>query len=105
MPADLIIGVDEMNILVPALAEHDGALQASGPGTDDENALVLCPGLRDPLRMPPAPVFLAGRGVLRADEVPPGVDPRDAHVAADALADVVEPALLDLLRQERVGDR
>ena len=30
---------------------------------------------------------------------------RDADVAADALADVVESALLDLLRQERIGDR
>ena len=29
----------------------------------------------------------------------------DADVAADALADVVEPPLLDLSRQERVGDR
>ena len=29
----------------------------------------------------------------------------DADVAADAFADVLEPALLDLLRQERIGDR
>ena len=57
------------------------------------------------LRMPAPPPLLAHRRVLRA------ADRRDrevaghADVAADALADVLEPAFLDLLRQERVGDR
>src|SRR5947208_10918199 len=56
--------------------------------------------------MPAAPVLLAGRRVLRADgRRAADLPARDADVAADALADVVEPALVDLLRQERVGDR
>src|SRR6185436_5635297 len=37
----------------------------------------------------------------RAADLPP----RDADVAADALADVVEPALVDLLRKEGIRDR
>ena len=56
--------------------------------------------------MPAASVLLAGGGVLgahhrRAADLPA----RDALVAADALPDVVETALLDLVRQERVRDR
>ena len=55
--------------------------------------------------MPAAPVLLAGGRVLGAADVAAAVGLRDADVAADALADLVEPALVDLARQERVGDR
>ena len=55
--------------------------------------------------MPAAPPLLAHRRVLRAADGRHRPVAGDAHVAADALADVLEPALLDLPRQERVGDR
>jgi hypothetical protein len=59
---------------------------------------------RDDLGVPAAPPFLAHGRVLRAaDRARPRVA-GDADVAADALADVVETAFLDLVRQERVGD-
>jgi hypothetical protein len=54
--------------------------------------------------MPAAAVLLAGRRVLRAADVAAVVALRDAHVAADALADVADAALVDLPRDPRVGD-
>ena len=56
--------------------------------------------------MPAAPILFHRGGVLGADERRPADLPaRNAHVAADTLADVVEAALLDLVGQEGVGDR
>ena len=55
--------------------------------------------------MPAAPELLTGGRVLRAGDLVVVERTREADVAADALADLVEPAFLDLLRQERVGDR
>ena len=55
--------------------------------------------------MPAAPPLLAHRRVLGAADRRHGEVAGDADVAADALADVLEPALLDLPRQERIGDR
>ena len=57
------------------------------------------------LRVPAAPELLARGRVLGAADVAARVRLRDADVAADALADLVEPSLLDLAREERVGDR
>src|SRR5712691_338878 len=55
--------------------------------------------------MPTAAIFLAGRGVLRTNHRRPAEFPaRDADIAADADADVVVPAFLDLFRQPRIGN-
>ena len=79
----------------------------AGPGSDHEDIVVTCwTALVEVLR-----------GASRGDtprrrsafwvqtSVAAGIEPRDADVAADALADLVETTFLDLLRQERVGDR
>ncbi len=55
--------------------------------------------------MPAAAPLLAHRRVLRAAHRNAELVARDTDVAADALANVVEPAFLDLARQERIGDR
>ena len=55
--------------------------------------------------MPAAPPLLAHRRVLGAADRRHRPVAGHADVAADALADVLEPPLLDLQRQERVGDR
>ena len=55
--------------------------------------------------MPTAPPLLAHRRVLGAVDRGGRPVAGDADVAADALADVLGAALLDLQRQERVGDR
>ena len=88
-----------------ALREHDRALHAGRAGADDEDVVGGVRGALEPLGMPASAVLLAGGRVLRAADVAARVARDDAHVAADALADLVQPALLDLLRQERVGDR
>ena len=55
--------------------------------------------------MPAPRELLASWRVLGADEKRPLDRPRGTDVAADAAANVVEPALLDLARQEGIGDR
>jgi hypothetical protein len=55
--------------------------------------------------MPVAAPLLAHGRVLCAADRRHGHVARDADVAADALADVLDPPLLDLARQEGVGDR
>src|SRR5579875_268412 len=56
--------------------------------------------------MPAAAEFLPGRGILRADHGwPADLPTRNADIASDTGADVVETALPDLLRQEGIGDR
>ena len=54
--------------------------------------------------MPAAAPLLAGGRILSAAHRNAVVPARDADVAADAFADLVLPALIDLLRQERVRD-
>src|ERR1019366_741011 len=56
------------------------------------------------LRMPSLAPLLAHRRVLRAADRRNGHVAAHADVAADALADVVDASLLDLPREERVGD-
>src|SRR5690348_5055599 len=55
--------------------------------------------------MPSAPPFLARGRIQRAAHGHAVVPARDTDVAADALADVLLAAALDLHRQKRVGDR
>ena len=106
IPPMSLLGLDEVHAPHAALAEHHRALHPGRPGADDEHVVVGVLGRVELLRVPAAAVLLAGGRVLRADQRRAADLPaRDADVAADALADVVEPALLDLLRQERIGDR
>ena len=89
--------------LIAALAQGPRAFESGRPGADDQHTVLRAPG-RDFFGMPAAPPFLAHRRVLgAADRHSQGIT-RDADVTADALADVVNAPLLDLLGQERVGD-
>src|SRR5205809_1066495 len=81
-----------------APAEDHRALHPSRAGADHEHVVLRVRGGLEALRVPTAAVFLARGRVLRADQRRPADLPaRDADVAADALADVVEPPLVDLL--------
>jgi hypothetical protein len=55
--------------------------------------------------MPAPAVFLHHRRVLGAVDLCALLEFRDAHVAADALTDVLGPPFLDLFGKERIGDR
>ena len=102
--ADFGIGLDEMD-LEPTHAEHPGTFHARRTRSDDEHRRLLR-RLLEFLGMPAAAVFLHRGGVLGADKRRAADLPaRDAHVAADAFADIVEPPLLDLLGQEGIGNR
>ncbi len=90
--------------LVAALAERLRGLETGRARADDEHLGVRRPRPH-PLRMPAATPFLAHRRVLGAADRRMQRIAGDADVAADALADVLEAPLLDLPRQERVGDR
>src|SRR5581483_4482 len=59
----------------------------------------------DPLRVPAPAELLAHGRVLGAPDRCDRHVAGHADVAADALPDVLEPALLDLAGQERIGDR
>jgi hypothetical protein len=88
----------------PSPSGRQRRLEARGSRPNDEHGAFRL--LRsDDLRVPAATPFLAHRRVLGAAEVRRSVIARHAHVAADAFADLVDPAFLDLLRQEGVRDR
>ena len=104
MAADLRRRVVQVNGIA-ALHQHAGALGARRAGADHQYG-VLGGALREFLRVPAAAIFLAGGGVLRANHRRPADFPaRNAYIAADADADVVVAAFLDLLRQPGIGDR
>ena len=103
--ADVVGGVDEPHALEAALGEHDRALEPGRPGAHHEHVAIGVGGALEALGMPAAAVLLARRRVLRAAQVAAAVGQRVAGVAADAGADLVVAALLDLERQERIGDR
>src|SRR6202030_1214993 len=89
---------------IAACHQHPRAFGAGRAGTHDQYGVVGA-AFRKFLRMPAAPIFLAGGGVLRADHRRAADLPaRNADVAADADADVVVAALFDLLRQPRIGN-
>ena len=104
MPAHRRVTLDEPHVRGPAPRERQRALHAGRAATDHER-VEAGPELRKPLRMPAAAVLLACGRVLGAADVAAAVGLGDAHVAADALADLVDASLVDLARQERVGDR
>ena len=102
--ARLLSGVDQAHAPHPPAAEHERALHPRRAGPHHQHLAVgVCGGV-EPLGVPAAAVLLAGGRVLGAADVAAEVALRDAHVAADAGADVVDPARADLLGQERVGD-
>src|SRR6185312_516938 len=89
---------------VTTLAQRARGLQPGRTGTYHQHAGRRA-GRRDALRVPALAPFLAHGGVLRAADRRDRHVAGDADVAADAFADVVDAAFLDLARQERIGDR
>ena len=89
---------------VATLAECPGRLEAGGPATDHKNAGIAAPGA-GLFRVPAAAPLLARGRILGAAHGHGHEVRRDADVAADTLADVVDAPLLDLLGKEGVGDR
>ena len=79
------------------------ALKARRAAAHNQHCRIARRGL-EALRVPAAPPFLADRRVLRATHRHAVMPARDADVAADALADVLLPALVDLARQKRIGN-
>ena len=89
---------------VAALSERERTFQASRSGSDHEHRGIGALGL-DPFGMPAAAPLLAHSRVLRASHGRLQMLPGHADIAADAFADVVETALLDLAGNEGIGDR
>ena len=88
---------------VAALAQHGRGLQPRWPGPDDQDA-VRPPLGAHPFGVPALAPFLHEGGVLGAAAEGSGHVAGHADVAADAFTDVLDAALVDLPRQERVGD-
>src|SRR5262245_15239008 len=94
-----------MHVLDFLLGEDDRALEASRPRANNEHALVRAVRRHIALWVPAAPILLARRRILGADDPRHHVDAGHADVAADALPDLFDPAFVDLGGEERVGDR
>ncbi|MPL80185.1 hypothetical protein SDC9_26081 [bioreactor metagenome] len=96
-------GLGERHVIA-AQGERAGSFQPGRPRADDQHVAAVA--LRVHLLGVPtlAPFFHEGR-VLRAAADAHRHVAGDADVAADAFADVLDPAFLDLLRQEGIGDR
>src|SRR5262249_17871067 len=101
-PAELARRLGERDV-VAALAERHRRLEARGRAADAAHLRGRA-GWPDARGVPAAPPLLAHRRVLGTADRCGGPVARYADVAADALADVLDPALLDLHGQERVGD-
>ena len=102
-PAELAPGFGEMHF-IPASRGRQCRLESCRARADNQHGTF---GLlrRDDFWVPAAPPLLAHRRVLRAAQVGRGIVARHTHITADAFADLVDPPFLDLLRQERIGDR
>ena len=100
--AELLGGIREGH-LVAAARQRDRALEPGRAAADDQDG-GIAGRRRESFGVPvPAPFFAGGR-VLRAAHRDAVVPAGDADVAADALANLVFAALVDLARQKRVGD-
>ncbi|MEI2807145.1 MAG: hypothetical protein V9G18_14785 [Albidovulum sp.] len=88
-----------------APAKRQRRLEPRRSGADDQHRVGPPRHRGRHLRVPAAAPFLAHRRVLGAADRRAEPVMRIADVAADAFADVVKPAVADLCRQERVGDR
>ncbi len=90
---------------IAALHQNTCAFRTGRAGADDQHVMLRLGGF-ELLRMPAAAIFLACRGVLRADERNTTHLPaRDADVTADARPDVVDAAFIDLARKPGISDR
>ena len=88
-------GADSSIISEAAPSEAQCGFEARGSGPHHQHLLALGVG-GDILRMPAAPPFLGNRRVLGAAQVHALIVRRAADVAADAFADLVQPAVADL---------
>jgi hypothetical protein len=95
--ADLAFGLHEMHRLEAPAPERHSAFQPGGACPDDEDRSVGVGGDGEALGVPSAAVLLARRRVLDAAKVSEPVHLHDADVRARALADLVGPAVEDLL--------
>ncbi len=89
--------------LIATLAERASGFEASRTRTDDQHRAFRVV-FADALGMPAFAPFLAHGGVLGAADRRLRIVAGDADIAADAFADVVDAAFLDLLRQIGIGD-
>ena len=101
--AEFLLRIAKMYRVTP-LPENASTLHARRASANDQYGPRV-PGLLELLRVPPAPVFLPQCLVLGAHDLPNLIEFRDADVAADALANVLQSAALDLVRQKRIGNR
>ena len=105
MPTEIVRGVHQLNMFHAAFCKYQRTLHPGGSGTDNKNVPVRIGNRGKSLRVPTTAILLAGRGVLRAGDVVKRGYARDANIAANTLADLVQTPLLDLLRKEWIGDR
>src|SRR6476646_12187230 len=105
MSAQVGLAIDEMNSSESTARKDQAAFHARGAAPDDKDIQLRITGRREALRMPAPTMLLADRRVLDTAKPPGAQLLRDAVVRPGALADLVVAALLDLSRQERVGDR
>src|SRR4029078_562693 len=66
-PAQVVLRPDEVHAAHAALAENHRALHAGRAGADDEHVVLRVRRGLEALRVPAAPVLLAGGRVLSAD--------------------------------------
>src|ERR1700683_4150973 len=102
MAAEFALGFAQVHG-VAALTQDSRALHPRGTAADDQHAAGVSRAVEF-LRMPAAPVLLADGYILRAHDLAALLELRHADVAADALADVLHPALGDLGRQKGIGN-
>src|SRR5258708_28273814 len=103
MVGQVFVGLVEVNHVV-ALAQNEGGLHARGVAAYHQHGTGLR-GFREFLGMPAAAVFLADGDVLSAHDLAALLELGDTDVAADALADILDPAFRNLGRQEGICDR
>src|ERR1700683_5179825 len=89
--------------LIAAPPERERTLKTGRSRSHDQNRGIAAGG-GDALGMPSAAPLLPDGRVLRAAHRDTIVPAGDADVAADAFADVLLAALVDLQRQEGIGD-
>src|ERR1700686_3628120 len=103
-PAADLVGCPRGGDLVTAPADRQRTLQARGTCADHQNG-GRAARRGDAFGMPIAAPFFADGRVLRAPHRDCVVPARDADVAANALADVLLAALVDLPGKKRIRDR
>src|SRR5258708_16765387 len=103
MAAQLLVRFAKVNH-VAALAQNARALHARGAAAYHQHGTGLR-GFREFLGMPAAAVFLADGDVLSAHDLAALLELGDTDVAADALADIPDPAFRSFGRLEGMCDR